>query len=150
MSSVNYRLANASDIDAISAIESGNMPVPWDIASVAEAVTGSNSSCFVAEIEGHIIGFAFLYTTLFDAELPDIVVDSLYRGQGVGRGLMQQIISAAQEKKLEAIFLEVRVSNQPALALYQSFGFYEYHRRKNFYKNPVEDAICMKLDFPLQ
>ena len=149
MSSISYRLACPQDIEDICTIEAANMPVPWDPASVAEAVTGASSFCYVAEIKDHIVGFAFLYTTLFDAELPDIVVDEPYRGQGVGKELMQQLISAVHQKKLEAIFLEVRVSNQPALALYQNLGFYEYHRRKDFYKNPVEDAICMKLDFPL-
>jgi len=60
-----------------------------------------------------------------------------------GKGLLEYTISEALKRNVETIFLEVRVSNTPARNLYQRFDFEEIGKRKYFYSNPIEDAICM-------
>ncbi len=141
-----YRFATEADLEQIFEIEQSVMPCPWSMNSFQEAFSSDYSIILVAADDYRICGFSVLYITAPEAELPDIVVSKEYQGQGIGRALLEYTISEAKAKKVETIFLEVRVSNAPARGLYDSFGFEEIGTRKYFYSNPVEDAICMRLD----
>ena len=141
-----YRFATEADLEQIFEIEQSVMPCPWSKKSFQEAFSSDYSIILVAADDYRICGFSVLYITAPEAELPDIVVSKEYQGQGIGRALLEYTISEAKAKKVETIFLEVRVSNAPARGLYDSFGFEEIGTRKYFYSNPVEDAICMRLD----
>ena len=68
-----------------------------------------------------------------------------FRGQGYSRELMDRMEKSAAEKAVNALSLEVRAGNEVALGLYQSYGFREEARRKNYYQQPVEDAVIMWL-----
>ena len=119
------------------------MPTPWSMKSFQEAFDSDYSLIMVVTENDIICGFSVLYITAPEAELPDIVIDTKYQGKGLGKGLLEYTISEAQKKNVETIFLEVRVSNTPARNLYQRFEFEEIGKRKYFYSNPIEDAICM-------
>ena len=69
-----------------------------------------------------------------------------YRRQGVARMLMEAFLAAVPDD-VETIALEVRQSNTAAIALYRSFGFEKAGVRKRFYRDPVEDADVMVLNF---
>lgn len=149
---INYRRAVTEDLDQIYVLEQAVMPNPWSLESLREAVESPNSIVLVATAEKskdnyETAGFAIAYLTAFDGELPDIVVSPEYRRQGIGKGLLGCIIKEFESRGLETLFLEVRQSNAAAKGLYGSLGFKEYHTRKNFYTNPVEDGVCMRLDF---
>ena len=141
-----YRFANAQDLPAIVEIENAAMSCPWSLKSYEEAISSDHSFIMVAEEDGQIAAFSVFYLTPPEAELPDIVVDEKYRGQGLGRQLLTKSMEELESRGIDTIFLEVRVSNTPALRLYESFGFEEIGTRKYFYSNPVEDAICMKFE----
>ncbi len=74
-----------------------------------------------------------------------IAVFPEFRGQGYSRELMDRMEKSAAEKAVNALSLEVRAGNEVALGLYQSYGFREEARRKNYYQQPVEDAVIMWL-----
>lgn len=74
-----------------------------------------------------------------------IAVFPEFRGQGYSRELMDQMEKSAVEKAINALTLEVRAGNEAALGLYQSYGFREEARRRNYYQRPVEDAVIMWL-----
>ena len=74
-----------------------------------------------------------------------IAVFPEFRGQGYSRELMDRMEKSAAEKTVNALSLEVRAGNEVALGLYQSYGFREEARRKNYYQQPVEDAVIMWL-----
>ena len=74
-----------------------------------------------------------------------IAVFPEFRGQGYSRELMDRMEKSAAEKAVNALSLEVRAGNEVALGLYQSYGFREDARRKNYYQQPVEDAVIMWL-----
>ena len=141
-----YRFANAQDLPAIVEIENAAMSCPWSLKSYEEAVTSDHSFIMVAEDDGQIAAFSVFYLTPPEAELPDIVVDEKYRGQGLGRQLLSKALEELEGRGIDTIFLEVRVSNTPARRLYEGLGFEEIGTRKYFYSDPVEDAICMKLE----
>jgi ribosomal-protein-alanine N-acetyltransferase len=141
-----YRFANEKDLPSIVEIENAAMSCPWSLKSYEEAITSDHSFIMVAEDDGRIAAFSVFYLTPPEAELPDIVVDEKYRGQGLGRQLFTKSLEQLETRGIDTIFLEVRVSNTPARRLYESFGFEEISVRKYFYSNPVEDAICMKFE----
>jgi ribosomal-protein-alanine N-acetyltransferase len=91
---------------------------------------------------------AFLVTRCVagEWELENIVVDTTFRGKGIGMLLLRELISHARANHGECIFLEVRHSNQSARALYEKLGFEEEGLRKSYYANPVEDAILYRLN----
>jgi ribosomal-protein-alanine acetyltransferase len=80
-------------------------------------------------------------------ELENIVVAADSRRRGVGTRLLREFIDQARAKNGNAIFLEVRQSNQAARALYRKFGFAETGARKGYYPTPPEDAILYRLTF---
>ena len=144
--SVHYRHATEADLNQISAIEQRVMPSPWTYTSFKQAFDSLHSIILVAADDYRIYGFSVLYITAPEAELPDIVVDSDFRRQGIGRALLEYTVSEAVSRGVQTIYLEVRVSNQSARSMYDGIGFTQIGLRKYFYSNPVEDAICMSLD----
>lgn len=96
-----------------------------------------------------ILGFAAFHRIIDEVELRNMAVDPEHRQQGVGKALLEE----ARERFLRAgakrVFLEVRPSNKPALTLYTSLGFGLHSRRKDYYRDPQEDAYVMALElFP--
>ncbi len=141
-----YRYATQSDLNQIVAIEKASMCNPWSMEAYMEAVKSDHAFIMVAEELGIIAGFAVFYLTPPESELPDIVVSVEHRGQGLAKELLKQSFEALKERQVDTVFLEVRVSNEAARGLYNHIGFEEIGRRKYFYSNPVEDAICMRKD----
>jgi len=84
------------------------------------------------------------YTLAADeAQIIDIIIKEKYRQQGYGSKILQEFIRNLN-KNYSYIILEVRSSNQPAIKLYQKFGFEQIDLRKKYYKDPDEDALVMK------
>lgn len=80
-----------------------------------------------------------------EAELLTVGVSKQYRSQGLATRLMNDMIVSARDAGCYEIYLEVRQSNAAAIAMYKKYGFKVLDRRKRYYKNPVEDALVMKL-----
>ncbi|MBQ7147864.1 MAG: ribosomal protein S18-alanine N-acetyltransferase [Pseudobutyrivibrio sp.] len=144
-----FRHATEADIEQIASIEAASMSCPWSADSYKEAVNSDHTFVLVVTEEAAIVGFAVFYLTPPESELPDIVVSEAYRGQGLGRKLLDYSMQELQARAVDTVFLEVRVSNTPARRLYQHFGFEEIGVRKYFYSDPVEDAVCMRLDIDI-
>ena len=81
-------------------------------------------------------------------ELENIVVAGEMQGKGIGTRLMQALLDRAKQANSEAVFLEVRESNEAARALYEKLGFQEVGRRKSYYSNPLEDAVLYRKTLP--
>jgi len=107
----------------------------------------------VAELETleppPIIGFAAFHRVMDDAELRNIAVHPEHQHQGIGRALLEAGSTRLREAGARRIFLEVRPSNKPALGLYYSMGFAVRLLRKDYYRDPPEDALVLGLElFP--
>lgn len=92
-----------------------------------------------------LIGFSLCSVVLDEAELLLLGVHPDYRQQGVGKELLTCSTQQLKTKHIKQLFLETRESNKRAILFYQSFGFKELARRKNYYHHPVEDGIMMSL-----
>jgi ribosomal-protein-alanine acetyltransferase len=95
-----------------------------------------------------VVGFAAFHRVIEEAELRNLAVEPAHQRQGAARSLLRQGIHKLQESGARRIFLEVRASNHPALALYGSLGLRLHSTRKGYYQDPLEDATVMVLDIP--
>ena len=112
---------------------------PWKLEQIQADIEHESISYFLAVDEGQVLGFVAIQETLYEAEVLQIAVKPAFQG----RGLAQQLLAQLPDQK--EIFLEVRVSNQPAQGLYKKMHFEEIARRKNYYHDPIEDADNMKM-----
>ena len=94
-----------------------------------------------------IAGFAITQTVLDEATLFNIAIDPAFQRQGLGRTLLEEVISQLEKRDVVTLWLEVRASNSNAIALYESLGFNEVSVRRNYYPAAQgrEDAIMMAL-----
>ncbi|MBE5917082.1 MAG: ribosomal-protein-alanine N-acetyltransferase [Pseudobutyrivibrio ruminis] len=142
---LSFRFATEEDVAVISAIEADTMSNPWKAQDYLEAIHSDHAFIAVAVNDAELVAFGVFYLTPPEAELPDIVVKKDFRGQGIGKALLTYALDVLKNEKVDTVFLEVRVSNARAQGLYISLGFEEIGKRKYFYSNPTEDAICMSL-----
>ena len=139
------RPANENDIAAIAEIERKCFSEPWS-ENAFRSCLNESADLFVLEAEGAICGFAVFDRTLGnEAELHNIAVAPEMRGKGLSRLLMDAIIASAHQNNVERIMLEVRASNEAAIALYTKYGFEKVGLRPGYYRHPTENAILMDL-----
>lgn len=101
-------------------------------------------SIYFAAMDGEkLIGYVGMQSVLDEGYMMDICVAEEYRRQGVGRALMERMLKGAEKAELSFVTLEVRTSNAPAIALYESLGFEKVGERKNYYQAPVENALLL-------
>lgn len=108
----------------------------------------SQHKVFAAFRDEKIAGFLILSTVLDEAEILEVAVSENLRRCGLGSELMSEIFGWCVKNEISKIFLEVRESNFPALTYYKKFGFVENGLRKNYYRDPVENAVLMSREFP--
>jgi [ribosomal protein S18]-alanine N-acetyltransferase len=141
---VEVRRMREEDVEAVVDIETGAFSSPWSRETFINLIDRPGLELMVVEdrAEG-IVGYAVLWCILDQGELANVAITPRLRGKGLGRLLMTRVIEVARTRGVEALYLEVRVSNAPAADLYQSLGFTEVGVRKGYYDDPKEDARIM-------
>lgn len=114
---------------------------PWQLAQIEADLNKPDTDCFVVTDEGEIVGFLTSQILVGELEITNIAVKKSHQGRGLADQLMTNLTDCDQP-----IFLEVRSSNQAAQQLYAKHGFAVVGKRKNYYHNPVEDAVIMVRD----
>ena len=143
--SITITKAVPDDAESISAIEKISFGDPWSEKAIRESLLSPAVTSFKAlDGDGRICGYAFLMVAADEAELINIAVDLRHRRLGIGSALLSTILETAEKSGVCAVYLEVRMSNISARALYERFGFKLIGTRRNYYKNPTEDAVLMK------
>lgn len=97
-----------------------------------------------------VLGFAAFRRIIDEAEMMNLAVDPAHQNQGIGQSLLEEARKRLAQAGVRRVFLEVRPSNKPALALYYSAGFGLHALRKDYYRDPREDAyvLCLQLFTP--
>lgn len=137
------RAMRKKDVDAAAKLEARIFSQPWSRQGFLDSLCLENTVFLVAEEEGELSGYIGMYTAVDEGEIVNVAVAPEKRGRGIGMMLMQKMKRAAQEGNIKRIVLEVRVSNQAAIRLYEKNGFISCGVRKNFYELPREDACIM-------
>ena len=130
------------DIEAIAEIEKQSFSDPWTAEMLKDALRFPVYHTFLAEEDGQICGYGCLIVLFEDAELANVAVAPDFRKKGVGKLLMESMHEKAKALGAERMLLEVRVSNQPAIGLYEKYGYSRYGKREKYYADG-EDAYLM-------
>lgn len=138
------RSATAADVPALVAIERACFSDPWTPAGIEETVQYETSRAFVAEFRGATVGYVMARVSGEEAEILNLAVLPGYRRRGIARCLLAEALAAVATAGVREAYLEVRQSNQEALALYQAHGFRPVALRPGYYRNPLEDALVLR------
>lgn len=133
-------------IDEILVIESSTHSAPWSRKSFENELEHKYGVFLIALVEGKVIGYGGTWVLVDEAHVTNVVVSPEFRGQGIGRKLMNEMLLKAREKGAVCATLELRKSNEVALKLYESMGFKMATVRKAYYPDNQEDAIVMMMD----
>ena len=132
------------DIEAVAKLEADCFSAPWTKDSLQSAYARGDFIGYVAETDGGEVGGYVFGTVLFeDGELHRIAVQKTARGNGIGGKVLDAFLAGVKARGGERVFLEVRTSNAPARALYESRGFALF-RTRHYYYDDGEDAVELK------
>ena len=128
---------------AVAALDSACFDAPWTAAAVGALLDDGLTRVWEARTSAAIVGAALLRVVAGEGELLRIAVHPDARRQGIGRVLLQAVLSAVADACPLGVYLEVRAANAAARHLYARAGFVESGRRRDYYEAPREDAILM-------
>jgi len=139
-----FRPMQAADLDAVMHIENTIYTHPWSRGNFSDSLN-AGYSCWVLEENGTIIGYSVLMLVMDEAHLLNLSIAAHCQRQGLGWALLEKMKELARRHGAVHMFLEVRISNRPAIALYEKAGFNEMSIRRKYYpaSHGREDAILM-------
>lgn len=145
MSKVAIRAMQVPDLSAILEIQSSSKEAAqWSQAAYEKLLDACSSElALVAERASSVMGFIVARQVANELEILNLAVAGVARRQGVGRALLQDVLTHAAARGAHKVFLEVRASNFAAQDFYQAQGFAIAGRRANYYTSPVEDALLL-------
>ena len=146
---IEYKPMNLSHIGAIAAMESAIFSCPWSETSILSELSNPLSIWIVAEENGTVIGYVGSQTVLEQSDMMNLAVLPEHRRKGVATTLVTTLISYLRQKGASNLTLEVRSSNQSAIALYHKLGFSQIGLRPGYYRNPREDACILRKEWCL-
>ena len=135
---------NESHVCAVAELEKQNFSEPWSENSVRGELTNALALWLVALDGDEVVGYVGSQTVLGEADMMNIAVAHSHRRQGIAKALVEELIRQLDANMLT---LEVRASNEGAIALYESLGFRQVGLRKNYYRKPKEDALILRKEW---
>lgn len=136
------------DVPAVAEIEEECFSRPWSQNALLEELHNEDQArFFVAEIDHKVVGYIGTISVALECSITNIAVTEKSRHMGIGTKLMERAVFTSRFLGDEFITLEVRVSNTTAIELYKSFRFEIEGTRKNFYRDPQEDAYILTRNF---
>ena len=142
-------LMDSSHVSAVAALERICFSMPWSEASVASELTNPLALWIVALDGDTLCGYVGSESVMGEADMMNIAVSPDYRRQGIARELVLELIRQLKKADVHCLTLEVRASNEPAIALYDSLGFTQVGRRPRYYLKPTEDALILRKEWEL-
>ena len=139
-----FRRSRPDDAPGIRALELEYFADAWSERDIFSAICTDGAMCYSAVGEdGSIVAYVLGRLIAPEAEIYRVAVRMDKRRRGIGYRLLDYAVKSERGHGLESVFLEVRASNVPARNLYHSYGFSEIGERKNYYREPTENAIVM-------
>ena len=140
---ISIRDMQQEDVGAVAALEAQIFSKPWSRQGFLAALNLENTIFLVAEEDSQIIGYIGMYFSMDEGEITNVAVEPCMRCHGIGGMLIEAMQKEAGQRGLSSIVLEVRISNENAIRLYERNGFVNRGVRKGFYELPKEDAYIM-------
>lgn len=136
-------------VSQIAALEVLCFSEPWSENSIRSELSNDLSLWLVALDGDKVAAYVGSQSVLGEADMMNVAVDPGYRRQGIARALLIALEEALRAKAVSCLTLEVRASNEPAIALYESLGYDRVGRRPNYYFKPKEDALILRKEWQI-
>ena len=136
----------AADLEPVMVLERAAFKHPWSTELFARELEHDWSTVLVAEEAGRIVGFVIFWLVHDEIHILNVATDPAQRGRGIARALLDACIAQGRRRGARLATLEVRRSNDPALRLYDRYGFRRVGVRPKYYEDEGEDAIVMLMD----
>lgn len=133
----------------VAALEALCFSDPWSENSVASELRNPLSLWLVALDGDTVIGYVGSQTVCGETDMMNIAVYPNCRRKGIAASLIVDLIRALKLRQSRCLTLEVRASNSSAIALYEALSFVQIGCRKNYYRNPKEDALILRKEWEL-
>ena len=121
----------------------------WSENSITSELDNELALWIVAEDAGKVLGYVGSQTVCNETDMMNVAVSPEYRRQGIAEALVTDLVEKLRKRESHSLTLEVRASNDPAIGLYEKLGFAQVGRRKNYYRNPREDALILRKEWAL-
>ena len=122
---------------------------PWSVNSIASELNNRLSLWLVALDGEQVVGYVGSQTVLGETDMMNIAIHPNFRNKGIATELIYALIKGLSERGSHSLMLEVRATNEPAKRLYEKMGFESVGVRRNYYRNPREDALILRKEWEL-
>ena len=139
----------AAHVSQVAALEKICFSDPWSEKSVASELQNDLSLWLVALDGDTVAGYVGSQTVLGETDMMNVAVHPDYRRRGIAEALVTALVVELKNRGSHCLTLEVRSSNAPARALYEKLGFAHIGTRKNYYRNPKEDALILRKEWDI-
>lgn len=137
----------STHVAAVAEMEKLCFSDPWSENSVASELTNPLSLWLVAVDENRVVGYIGSQSVLDGADMMNVAVHPDCRRRGIGRALIERLVAELKKTPVKFLMLEVRASNDAAIHLYEHLGFVQVGCRRNYYRNPKEDALILRKEW---
>ena len=134
----------SSHVAQIAQLEKICFSDPWSEKSIASELNNELAFWLTAMEGEQVAGYIGSQTVMDESDMMNVAVHPDFRRKGIAEALVNALVEALKSKGSRCLTLEVRASNVPAITLYGKLGFSEIGRRKNYYRNPREDALILR------
>ena len=139
----------ADHVSQVAGLEKLCFSDPWSERSIASELDNKLALWLVAVDCDRVVGYVGSQTVLPETDMMNVAVSPERRREGIAEALVDALVSDLKNIGSTSLTLEVRASNMPAIGLYEKMGFLEAGRRKNYYRNPREDALILRKEWKL-
>lgn len=140
---------NAGQVAQIADLEKNCFSDPWSENSIAFELENKLAHWLVAQEGEMVAGYIGSQTVMGETDMMNVAVHPDFRRRGIAEALVKRLVEDLQAMESHCLTLEVRASNAPAIALYEKLGFSQIGRRKNYYRNPREDALILRKEWEI-
>lgn len=145
-----YRIVTLTEeyIESLVELENLCFDEPWTKGMFAGDLS-SEYTCYFAAIDNgnKVVGYAGMWISFDEGQITNVAVHPDLRRKNIATDLLSRLFEVCRQRGLKSITLEVRQSNEKAINLYEKNGFSPVGMRKNYYKNPAENAVLMTKTF---
>ena len=140
---------NETHVPQVAELERMCFHDPWSVTSIASELSNPLSCWLVAVESGQVVGYVGSQTVIDATDMMNIAVHPDFRRKGIAQKLVEQLVDELKQRQSMSLMLEVRASNFGAQALYDKLGFVQVGLRKNYYRNPKEDALILRKEWEI-
>ena len=140
---------NLIHVPGVAELETLCFRDPWSENSVASELDNALALWLVALDGDAVVGYVGSQTVMGETDMMNIAVHPDHRRKGIAERLVNELVEKLKQRQSKCLTLEVRASNAPAKQLYEKLGFREVGCRKNYYRNPKEDALILRKEWEI-